>query len=59
MTRQRIGAFFIIVAGIAAGWLLYSTRSTVPLKRGLELSGGTHLVYKADTSNIAPAEVAA
>lgn len=58
MIRQRIGAFLIIVVGVAAGWLLYSTQNTTPFKLGLDLSGGTHLVYTADTSNIAPAEVA-
>lgn len=45
----------LIIAG-AIGWFVYSTNvpdSSYKIKLGLDLAGGTELIYKADTSAIA------
>jgi protein-export membrane protein SecD len=63
MLKYRIIAVLFILAGVAIGyfdvlhvwhpdWILSKT-----FKLGLDLRGGVHLVYQADTSKIAPAEV--
>lgn len=61
MTQIRIGALVLLIAGIFVGHFVYSSEITegarFPFKFGLDLSGGTHLVYKADTSEINPLEV--
>lgn len=61
MLNVRIGAFILIIFGVLTAWFVYSTQtnpnSSFPFKFGLDLSGGTHLVYKADTSSTAPADV--
>ncbi len=62
MFKTRIIALVILLAGAGVGYFVYSSQvdsnSTVPFRLGLDLSGGTHLVYKADTSNIAQSDVA-
>jgi len=61
MTQIRIGALVLLIAGIFLGNFIYSSESTeganFKFKFGLDLSGGTHLVYRADTSNVDPLEV--
>ncbi len=60
MLKIRLVALMILIAGAGIGYFVYSsetTDSTVPFRLGLDLSGGTHLVYKADTSNIQPTDV--
>ncbi len=63
MVKYRIIAVLFILAGVAIGyfdvlhiwhpdWIFSKT-----FKLGLDLRGGVHLVYRADTSQIAPAEV--
>ncbi len=53
----------IAVCAFAAliGYFVYSTtvnpESRFPFKLGLDLAGGSHLVYQADVSEVAPAEV--
>lgn len=59
MIQQRLAAFLIVILGITVGMFIYTTQQTKPFKLGLDLSGGTHLVYKADTSNIEPTEIPA
>lgn len=50
----------LILIGLA-GWFVYNNAvaedSTHPFKLGLDLAGGSHLVYEADVSGIDPAEV--
>lgn len=49
----------LIVAGVI-GYFVYSTNnpgSIRPFRLGLDLSGGTHLVYQADVSKIASADI--
>ncbi len=65
MWKDRLIALAILVAGLGTGWFVYSSQAQVlsgghsefPFRLGLDLSGGTHLVYKADTSRLAAADV--
>ena len=63
MWKVRALALVILIAGIAVGYfVLYSERgsgSTFPFKFGLDLAGGTHLIYRADTSDVPDSEVKA
>ena len=54
MAQRRAIALLILLAGLALGWLVYSSQihSKKPFKLGLDLSGGTQLTYQADLSNI-------
>ena len=54
MWKYRLGAVFILVIGALLGWYLYTSETTGsrPFRLGLDLSGGTQLVYKADTSAV-------
>ncbi len=59
MTGSRITALIVLIVGAALGWLVYSGQMTgsKEFKLGLDLSGGTQLVYRADVSNLAGADV--
>lgn len=57
MTNIRITAIILILLGAFAGFFVYSSQvdssgsfGNFPFKLGLDLNGGTHLVYQADTS---------
>ena len=54
-------AFVIIVLGLLIGYFVYATTvapdSRYPFRLGLDLAGGSHLVYEADVSGIDPVEV--
>lgn len=68
MAKTRITAFIILLLGIGIGFFVYkseiASRATPegeapigflakhPFKLGLDLSGGTHLVYKADVTGL-------
>lgn len=60
MWKTRIAALFILLAGSALGYVVYSSEinpeSTFPFRYGLDLSGGTHLTYTADVSAVTPGE---
>ncbi len=59
MTKTRLGAFGLIIAGILISLFVYKSQlpeSKYPFKLGLDLNGGSHLVYQADLSKIAPAD---
>lgn len=61
MWKTRLLAFVIILAGLGIGYFVYSSEkegARFPFKLGLDLSGGAHLIYGADPSNIPAAEVA-
>lgn len=65
MFKTRILAIFFILAGIGTGYFVYSSEvgnsmifSRFPFRLGLDLQGGSHLIYKADTSNITAKEAA-
>jgi len=56
MWKIRLIALIFILAGAGLGFFVYSSEinpdSRFPLKLGLDLSGGTHLLYHADISGI-------
>ncbi len=61
MWKTRLLAFILLLSGLGIGYFTYSSEqepAKFPFKLGLDLSGGTHLVYGADPSNIPEAEVA-
>ncbi len=57
MTRTRLWAIIIVVISLLLALYLKNTYQTKPFKLGLDLNGGIHLVYKADTSKIAREDV--
>ncbi len=70
IAKKRIGAVLILILGVLFGAFIHYSQpslgadangkgflSRFPFKLGLDLNGGTHLVYKADTSKIPAAEV--
>lgn len=54
MTAVRIWAAILFIAGAGIGWLATGVYGApnLPFKYGLDLAGGTHLLYKADTSKV-------
>ena len=55
----RVLAAVMIIAGISASAFVYISErdgGPLPLSFGLDLAGGTHLLYKADTSNLSEVE---
>jgi protein-export membrane protein SecD len=54
MLKTRIIAVFLLIIATSIGLITYYVGS---FKLGLDLNGGTHLVYKADISKIARSEV--
>jgi len=54
MNTFRISAVIILIFGILVGYFALARGS---FKLGLDLSGGTHLTYRADTSDISNTEV--
>lgn len=60
MLKHRARAVMLLVAAFAVGYFVYSSQqpgSSHPFRLGLDLSGGTHLVYDADTSKLAPGDI--
>jgi preprotein translocase subunit SecD len=59
MLKYRLSALAILIGGALLGWYVYSSQATGshPFRLGLDLSGGTQLLYKADTSAIAGGNV--
>lgn len=60
MTHRRFAAVAILLVGAALGWFIFDsqTSGSKPFKLGLDLSGGTQLVYRADLSAIPEEEAA-
>ncbi len=61
MFALRYWSVVILVASVALAFFVWNTTGTggrFDFKLGLDLSGGTHLVYTADTSKISEAGVA-
>src|SRR4051812_31612685 len=60
MVQSRATALVILILGSLLGWYVYHGQATGshPFKLGLDLSGGTQLVYKADLSAISGSDVA-
>lgn len=60
MWKKRLGALGLLIVAAAVGFFVWKTQaagSRFNFKLGLDLSGGTHLVYKADTSHLAGGDV--
>ncbi len=59
MWKIRLAALLILLVGTGIGWFVYAsqTKSWRPFQLGLDLSGGTQLVYRANLSAIATADV--
>ena len=60
MLKIRLAAALILVFGITLGWFVQSSQlnGTRPFRLGLDLSGGTQLVYRAQLSAIETSDVA-
>ena len=60
MTRYRVSAAIALVVGFLLIYFVWSTEaipgSSYSFRLGLDLAGGTELVYKADMSQTAPGE---
>ena len=60
MTRYRVFAAITLVVGFLLSYFVWATEanpySSYHFKLGLDLAGGTELVYKADMSQTAPGE---
>jgi preprotein translocase subunit SecD len=63
-STYRSWALFLVFAMIFVGWFVYASQvnttgfaSRFPFKLGLDLAGGTQLIYKADTSKVASGDV--
>ncbi|RJQ35335.1 protein translocase subunit SecD [Candidatus Parcubacteria bacterium] len=59
MWKIRLAALLILVFGATLGWFVQSSQTTGsrPFRLGLDLSGGTQLVYRAELSAIETADV--
>lgn len=60
--KARIIALFLLIGACLIGYFDYSTNSSIGIlnksfKLGLDLNGGTHLVYKADISKVSPQDI--
>lgn len=62
MFKVRIIALVILIAAGAVGYFNYNSEtnpeSGFQFKLGLDLAGGTHLVYKADIAELSPQDIA-
>lgn len=56
MWKIRAAALLILAASVAVGYFAYEAGGRFPYRLGLDLSGGTHLLYRADVSGIPPGE---
>ncbi len=70
MWKTRITALLVLIIGLGVGYFVYKSEPKVngghpdpawfakfPFKLGLDLSGGTHLIYKADLAQIGAKDV--
>ncbi len=59
MWKYRLSALVILILGALVGWYVFDSQvsGTKQFRLGLDLSGGTQLLYKADTSAVAPAQL--
>jgi protein-export membrane protein SecD len=56
MKNVRFIAIILIILGLAVGYYSYGDTHR-PYKLGLDLNGGTHLVYQADVSGVAASDI--
>ena len=62
MFKKRLLAMVLLLIAIAIGYFVYNSEtnpdSRFHFKLGLDLSGGTHLVYRADTNELQAGDIA-
>lgn len=61
MLKQRAKAVYIVIFAFMIGYFVYISQQpgrSYPFRLGLDLSGGTHLVYTADVSKIESKDIA-
>ncbi len=65
MLKRRIIAIVVLVVGIALGYMVVRSQEPnsprilahYPFRLGLDLSGGSHLIYEADVSQISASDI--
>ncbi len=60
MLKHRARAVMLLIIAAAVGYFVYASQqpgAAHPFRLGLDLSGGTHLVYQADISKVDSADV--
>ncbi len=60
MLKQRSKAVMLLIVATIIGYFVYSSSlpgGSKPFRLGLDLSGGSHLVFSADVSRIDPADI--
>ncbi|MEI6495005.1 MAG: protein translocase subunit SecD, partial [bacterium] len=66
MAKKRFFALILLVLGVAIGYFDYTSEPSKdnpkpainrPFRLGLDLSGGSQLVYRADVSALRPSDV--
>ncbi|MEK7642164.1 MAG: protein translocase subunit SecD [Patescibacteria group bacterium] len=60
MLKHRARAVMLLILAAAVGYFVYTSQQpggSKPFRLGLDLSGGTHLVYQADVSKLAPSDI--
>lgn len=65
MIKKRIFAVLVLIVGLGIGWAVFRGEAPnapkilakFPFRLGLDLSGGTHLLYSADVSLLTPNQV--
>ena len=60
MWQKRVVALIVLVCGFGVGWYVYSSEigATRTFELGLDLSGGTQMVYRANIEAIKSSDVA-
>ena len=61
MFKQRIITLLVLVAAVGIGYFVFQTEqngSDYNFKLGLDLNGGSHLIYQADVSEVATGDIA-
>ncbi|MFA6554767.1 MAG: protein translocase subunit SecD [Candidatus Paceibacterota bacterium] len=60
MLKQRAKAVMLVIVATVIGYFVYTSNtptSSHPFRLGLDLSGGSHLVFSADVSKLDPADI--
>lgn len=61
MWKVRVAAVILLLAGAGIGWFVVGSSENIhskfPFRYGLDLAGGSHLLYRADTSKVVSGDV--
>ncbi|PCI29321.1 protein translocase subunit SecD [Candidatus Wolfebacteria bacterium] len=61
MNKSRIFGLIFLITGILLGYFIYASeandQSKYGFRLGLDLSGGTHLIYEANTTDVVKGEI--